>query len=81
MKREGATILLVTHQVELLPEADTLVVMSEGAAVYVGAPTKNTISAFFPSHEHEMEEVDDALNYTAMLLTKPLCLLKLYAAN
>jgi hypothetical protein len=52
----------VTHQVELLPEADTLVVMSEGAAVYVGAPTKNTISAFFPSHEHEMEEVDDALN-------------------
>jgi len=61
MKREGATILLVTHQVELLPEADTLVVMSEGAAVYVGAPTKNTI-AFFPSHEHEMEEVDNALN-------------------
>ena len=45
MKREGATILLVTHQVELLPEADTLVVMSEGAAVYVGAPTKNTIAA------------------------------------
>ena len=61
MKREGATILLVTHQVELLPAADVLVVMSEGAAVYVGAPTKNTISAFFPSHEHEMEEVDDAL--------------------
>ena len=60
MKQEGATILLVTHQVDLLPEADTLVVMADGTATFVGAPTSAAIQKFFPSHEHEMEEVADA---------------------
>jgi ABC-type multidrug transport system fused ATPase/permease subunit len=60
MKEEGATILLVTHHVDLLPEADTLVVMADGTATYVGEPTSAVIQKFFPSHEHEMEDVPDA---------------------
>ncbi len=43
---EGATVVLVTHQVELLPHADTLVVMEAGA--YAGPPAPAVLARFFP---------------------------------
>ena len=61
LKSEGATVLLVTHQVALLPMADTLVIMREGTTAYVGAPSPSTIKQFFPGDSSEEEHVDDIL--------------------
>ena len=60
LRAEGATVLLVTHQLELLPAADTLIVMKEGRAAYAGAPTPAALRAHFPQREGDEHE-DEAL--------------------
>ena len=60
LRAEGSTVLLVTHAVELLPEADALVFMRDGAAAYVGAPTPAALKALFPAAD-AAESVDDVL--------------------
>ena len=63
LRAEGATVVLVTHQLELLPAADTLVVMREGRAAYAGAPTPAALRAHFSPQEGGAGEqhVDEGL--------------------
>ena len=63
LRAEGATVLLVTHQLELLPAADTLVVMREGRAAYAGAPTPAALRAHFPQRDggEQEQHVDEGL--------------------
>ncbi len=60
LRAEGSTVVLVTHQLELLPAADTLIVMREGAAAFAGAPTPDALRSLFPQREDE-EHVDETL--------------------
>lgn len=46
----GRTIVLVTHQVELLPYADVVVLLRAGASVYTGPYAAGPIRAFFGPH-------------------------------
>ena len=55
-----ATVVLVTHQVELFPAADILIVMDKGAAVYVGPYSPAVARAHFPSAVAE-PDADEAL--------------------
>lgn len=55
LKGEGATVVLVTHQVELIPKADTLIVMQEGSIAYIGPPSPYALTKFFPTSVRAVE--------------------------
>jgi ABC-type multidrug transport system fused ATPase/permease subunit len=55
LKGEGATVVLVTHQVELIPKADTLIVMQEGSIAYIGPPSPYAMTKFFPTVARGLE--------------------------
>ena len=60
LKDEGATIVLVTHQVELFSLGNQLVVMRDGDMAFVGAPTAKVVREYFPDSilEHAADEAD-----------------------
>ena len=49
LRAEGSTVILVTHQVELIPRADSLIVMKDGSVVFSGLPSREVINTYFPS--------------------------------
>ena len=68
---EGTTVVLVTHQVELLPHADTLVVLEGGGVAYAGAPTQDVLARFFPDRAMAAGTASTAEGVIAALAERP----------